>query len=68
MEPLELTQKDEEKPEAEWGEEEEDAKTEEKTIPKIGVVSLCLDNTGSTIYAGCTDNIIRIYEIKEIAA
>lgn len=70
MEPLELTQKGEEEPkEQEWGAEEE-AKSEDapKNLPKIGVVSVCIDSTGSTIYAGCTDNVIRIYDVKENAA
>jgi len=69
MEPLELTQKVEEDKEAEeeWGEESE-PKPEEEQAAKIGVVSVCLDNTGNTIYAGCTDNVIRIYEVKETAA
>lgn len=69
MEPLELTQKVEDEADAEekWGEEGE-AAPEAKKGPKIGVVSLCLDNTNNTIYAGCTDNVIRVYEVKETAA
>ena len=69
MEPLELTQQadQEEEGDKEWGEESE-AKSEAKNLPKIGVVSVCLDSTGNTIYAGCTDNVIRIYEVKEMAA
>ena len=66
MQPLEVSQQ----PEAE-AEEEEDKKGKKKEKVKkehkIGVVSMCMNNAGNLIYAGCTDNVIRIYEIKEKA-
>ena len=62
MQPLEVTQKVEE---AEEGEEKEE---KPKEVRKIGVVSMCMNNAGNLIYAGCTDNIIRVYEINEQAA
>lgn len=63
MQPLEVTQS------AGDNEEEEEAvKKGAKEAKKIGVTSLCMNNTGNLIYAGCTDNIIRVFEVKENAA
>ena len=63
MEPLEVTQKvEEEEVEEEKGKEK---KEKVKRPHKIGVVSMCMNNAGNLVYAGCTDNIIRVYEIKE---
>ena len=64
MQPLEVTQKVEE----EESEEKEGKEEKHKETRKIGVVSMCMNNAGNIIYAGCTDNIIRVYEISEQAA
>lgn len=67
MQPLEETQQ------AEQQEEEEDdgkkGKKEKKVAEKkkIGVVSMCMNNAGNLVFAGCTDSNIRVYEIKEQA-
>ncbi len=63
MQPLEETQHTEEKDE----EEEDDKKKEKKEHKKIGVVSMCMNNAGNLVFAGCTDSVIRVYEIKEQA-
>lgn len=63
MQPLEVSQKTEE---AEEEEGKKDVKEKEK--PKIGVVSMCMNNAGNLVFAGCTDSIIRVFEIKEQAA
>jgi hypothetical protein len=60
MESLEKTQKVEE----EEGEEEKPDKKVKKEH-NIGVVSMTMNNAGNLIYAGCTDNIIRVFEISE---
>jgi hypothetical protein len=36
-----------------------------KAAHKIGVASMCMNSAGNLIYAGCTDNIIRVFEIVE---
>jgi hypothetical protein len=66
MQPLEAAPDTEEKEE----EEEKDGRKKEKAPKKekkIGVASMCMNNAGTMIYAGCTDNVIRCYEIKESA-
>jgi hypothetical protein len=42
-------------------------KEKPKREHKIGVTSMCMNNAGNLIYAGCTDSVIRVYEIKEKA-
>jgi len=64
------TSEDEDDTDSESEEEEEEVKGKEKKEKvkrphKIGVVSMCMNNAGNLVYAGCTDNIIRVYEIKE---
>ncbi len=63
MQPLEVSQQAEDK------EEEDDEKKDkkEKIQKKIGVVSMCMNNAGNLVFAGCTDSVIRVYEIKEQA-
>ena len=63
IEPLEMRQEviDEDILENEKDKKKE--KTKEK--PKIGVMSLCMNNNGNLLYAGCTDNVVRVYELKE---
>jgi guanine nucleotide-binding protein subunit beta-2-like 1 protein len=63
MYPLTKTQEgaDEDK---EVDEEEQKKKEEQET--GIGVSSLILNPAGNIIYAGCTDNAIRVFEIKEV--
>jgi len=64
MQPLEVSQKVEEEEEEE---EKESKKGKVKEVHHIGVTSIAMNNAGNLIYAGCTDNIIRAYEIKEQA-
>lgn len=64
MQPLEETQQAEQEEEEEEGKKDKKPKAEKK---KIGVVSMCMNNAGNLVFAGCTDSIIRVYEIKEQA-
>jgi guanine nucleotide-binding protein subunit beta-2-like 1 protein len=63
IKPIEVTQKTENE------EEEEEKEEKEKKVPKkehkIGVTSMCMDNAGKLVFAGCTDKTIRVYEINE---
>lgn len=59
MQPLEETQQ------VEGEAEEEKPQKRQKKEKKIGVVSMCMSNAGNLIFAGCTDNIIRVFEIVE---
>jgi len=60
MQPLEETVQ------AEEGEEEDEKKEKKaKNVHKIGVTSMCMNTAGNLIFAGCTDNTIRVYEIAE---
>ena len=59
MDPIEETVK------ADDEEEEEEKEKKAKKIQKIGVLSMCMNAAGNLIFAGCTDNIIRVYEINE---
>ena len=60
MQSIEETNKDEENEE-----EEEEKEKKVKKAHKIGVLSMCMNNAGNLIFAGCTDNIVRVYEIQE---
>lgn len=63
MEPLDMKQ---EEPEEEKDDKEkEKEKKAKKPRPKIGVLSMCMNPKGDMLYAGCTDNVIRVYELKE---
>jgi len=49
-------------------EEDEDAKKDKKPKkqgPKVGVLSMCMNPKGDMLYAGCTDNVIRVYKLEE---
>ena len=63
MEPLEMRQEviDEDEELVEKNKKEKKV----KEAPKIGVLSLCMNTQGNMLYAGCTDNVVRVYEIKE---
>lgn len=61
MQSLEVSQQVEEEEEEEGRKQPKKA----KRVHKIGVVSMCMNNSGNLIYAGCTDSIIRVYEIAE---
>ena len=65
MQSLEVSQK----PDEEEGEEKKEGEEEatKKREQKIGVVSMCMNNAGNLVFAGCTDSIIRVFEIKEKA-
>ena len=63
MQSLEVNQKVEVEDEA----DEKAEKAPEKLEQKIGVTSMCMNNAGNLVFAGCTDNAIRVFEIKEQA-
>jgi hypothetical protein len=60
MQPIEETKKDEEEEE-----EEEEKGKKPKKAHKIGVLSMTMNNAGNLLFAGCTDNIIRVFEVAE---
>jgi guanine nucleotide-binding protein subunit beta-2-like 1 protein len=62
MEPLDMKQ---EEPEEDRDEDKKKDKKVKKPRPKIGVLSMCMNPKGDMLYAGCTDNVIRVYELKE---
>eukprot|EP00826_Nyctotherus_ovalis_P027371 TRINITY_DN213_c0_g1_i11.p1 TRINITY_DN213_c0_g1~~TRINITY_DN213_c0_g1_i11.p1 ORF type:complete len:352 (+),score=132.82 TRINITY_DN213_c0_g1_i11:249-1304(+) len=59
MEPLEMKQSVQEE------DKDEDETKFKKAQSKIGVLSMCMNPKGDMLYAGCTDNVVRVYELKE---
>ena len=63
IEPLEMKQEIIDEDMVENEKDKKEKKIKEK--PKVGVVSLCMSDNGNTVYAGCTDSIVRVYELAE---
>jgi hypothetical protein len=61
MQSLEVAQAEE----AEVEEEGKEGVKKEKAPSKIGVLSMTMNTAGNLLFAGCTDNIIRVFEIQE---
>lgn len=61
IKPLEMKQASDEEKEDEVMEK----KKEKKELPKIGVLSMCMNPKGNMLFAGCTDNTVRVYELQE---